>query len=43
MIVNPWGKILVEANINKKQIISTTINIDEIEYCRNKIPSMTKF
>ena len=43
MIVNPWGKILVEANINKKQIISTTININEIEYCRKKIPSMTKF
>ena len=43
MIVNPWGKILVEANVNKKQIISTTINIDEIRHSRKKIPSMTQF
>ena len=43
MIVNPWGRILVEANKNKKQIISTTINIDEIEDSRKKIPSMTQF
>ena len=43
MIVNPWGKVLVEANKNKKQIISTIINIDEIGHSRKKIPSMTQF
>ena len=43
MIVNPWGKILVEAKKNKKQIISTIINIDEIGHSRKKIPSMTQF
>ena len=43
MIVNPWGKILVEAKKNKKQIISTIINIDEIGHSTKKIPSMTQF
>ena len=43
MIVNPWGKILAEAKDNKKQIISTVINIDEIKEYRKKIPSMTNF
>ena len=38
MIVNPWGKILAEAKDNKKQIISTVIDIDEIkEYRKNTI------
>ena len=36
MIVNPWGKILAEAKDNKKQIISTVINIDEIKEYRKK-------
>ena len=31
MIVNPWGKILVEAKDSKKQIIDTTININNGE------------
>ena len=43
MIVNPWGKILVEAKDSKKQIISTEINNGEIIECRKKIPSMTDF
>ena len=43
MIVNPWGKVLVEAKHDKKQVISKTINISEIQEYRNKIPSMTKF
>ena len=43
MIVNPWGKILVEAKDSKKKIISTEINIGEIIECRQKIPSMTDF
>ena len=36
MIVNPWGIVLVEAKNDKKQIIDTTINIDEVADCRKK-------
>ena len=36
MIVTPWGKVLVEANKNKKQIISTVINTDEIRTFKEK-------
>ncbi|MBD23267.1 MAG: hydrolase [Alphaproteobacteria bacterium] len=43
MIVNPWGKVLVEAKINKIQIISTFINVDEVKENRKKIPSTTDF
>ena len=38
MIVNPWGIVLVEAKNDKKQIIDTTINIDEVADCRKKFP-----
>ena len=43
MIVDPWGRILVEAKNNEKQIICATIDINEIKECRKKIPSMTDF
>ena len=38
MIVNPWGKVLVEAKYDKKQVISKTINISEVqEYRKNSV------
>ena len=42
MIVDPWGKILVEAK-NKPTVITAEINISSIKGIRRKIPSMTNY
>ena len=40
MIIDPWGKILAKAG-SKEEILSTTVDFDQINITRKKIPSTT--
>lgn len=38
MIINPWGDILVKGSTDTEETVSTTINIEEVQEVRQKVP-----
>ncbi len=40
LIISPWGKVLADAKTNEG-IITSKIDLDEINICRKKMPSLT--
>jgi predicted amidohydrolase len=40
MIINPWGKIIAEAN-NGDSVINATLDFDSVQRARQSIPSLT--
>ena len=37
-IISPWGRIIRETELDKEEIVSATINMDEIESTRKNLP-----
>jgi predicted amidohydrolase len=37
-IISPWGDVVCEGNQTDEALLTSTINLDEVEVIRNKIP-----
>lgn len=40
MIISPWGTVLAEAEAQEETVIYASIDIDEVQRCRDKIPNL---